>query len=735
MLTLFVGVVAVSIPFLGRLTVDDDYLSYLPTSGRDADDYRFYQANFPSDSGNVVVLTGAGLCTPRAWEAQLELSKDLEAVPGVDRVFGLTTVKYVRNHDGALQVLPFAQVEPDGERDRCDLAWGFKPYQGLFVNKARSAMALYILAKDRVNGTALDVALRKVTQRYRPAFREGFCSGDADSPRCRGDLIYGGELSLRAELARLTIRSVPLLALVVLIMFVAALAQTRSLATATLAACTGILAATFTFAFMGFAEIARNPINSLVIYLLIPNGAMYAIHARGYVARSKHLVWGWLPREAPVPYAFAALTTMVGFAATSLSESPAVQQLGYLGVFGVTMSLFTSFAFVFPILSRLKAENVPLTTPVPPAVIVSRTVAVASIAVIVCLSGLGISLLRIKYSPTEYLDRTNAVRRAIDRTSRHFGMYMVPVMVAGGVSDAAIDPKLMATVSEFVEQEKARTPRLEASALYDVIMEVKRTYLDEHLADVPLSSDAIAQILLFFEPRDLERYLDEARSNLVVHFATPFEDSEQFREFSQSLQAFAGARGLTAVATGRLVQFMRAGERIASENVHSLVLALLLIGICFVVFFRSVWISVLGLIPNVLPIVGSVGVLGLCGVNLDAGNSLCAAIALGLVADNTGHILSRYRIHKETYRHELAVALAARELRMPIMTSTITIVCALLPMNLSALIPLRTFSRLMSLALLAGMFSDLVLFPALLAHFGASRESEPARSRTPADTP
>jgi predicted RND superfamily exporter protein len=138
---------------------------------------------------------------------------------------------------------------------------------------------------------------------------------------------------------------------------------------------------------------------------------------------------------------------------------------------------------------------------------------------------------------------------------------------------------------------------------------------------------------------------------------------------------------------------------------------------------RSIRLTVISMLPNILPVVGSLAYLGLTGTELDIGNSIFATCALGLVVDDTGHIVTRF---KDLLGTGVTAAAAAKrsiaELRRPVVTTTLAIVIGLSVLNFSELVPFHSFSQILILSLLLALFGDAILLPALLTHFGETEK-------------
>src|SRR6185503_11804411 len=77
------------------------------------------------------------------------------------------------------------------------------------------------------------------------------------------------------------------------------------------------------------------------------------------------------------------------------------------------------------------------------------------------------------------------------------------------------------------------------------------------------------------------------------------------------------------------------------------------------VAFRSLFIGLLSLVPNICPLILNFGVMGAFGIPLNTATTLIATVALGLAVDNTIHFLSEYQ---EKRRDNIPVAQAVEDI-------------------------------------------------------------------------
>jgi predicted RND superfamily exporter protein len=125
---------------------------------------------------------------------------------------------------------------------------------------------------------------------------------------------------------------------------------------------------------------------------------------------------------------------------------------------------------------------------------------------------------------------------------------------------------------------------------------------------------------------------------------------------------------------------------------------------------------------NTLPVVACVGFMGLAGINLDLGSSIVMAVALGLVVDDTGHLIMRYKKYRQSGSDPReAIDLTLRAHWSPVITATLVICIGFSVLNFAPLVPFHSFSRTLSATMAFAVLGDLVLMPPLLIHFDRSK--------------
>ncbi len=184
-----------------------------------------------------------------------------------------------------------------------------------------------------------------------------------------------------------------------------------------------------------------------------------------------------------------------------------------------------------------------------------------------------------------------------------------------------------------------------------------------------------------------------------------------------------GAALSTMTMTGRLYLYTNMFDRFVSTLIKSLSLALLTITILLVFVFRSVKLGAVSLVPNILPVVLPLGLIGLLGVPIDGPAVLVAAVALGVCVDDTIHFFTKYsQARKAGLDVEAALRRAFRLVGAALTATTLILVMGFSMLALSNLRPNIVIGYMGAIMIALAWVADFLLLPAFLRLL----EKEPA---------
>jgi len=466
--------------------------------------------------------------------------------------------------------------------------------------------------------------------------------------------------------------------------------------------------------------------------ILLALGCAYSMHVLvAAAADATRDVRATRMAEVALPVALSGLTTAIGLAAIGMIEIEAIRQVGGFGALGVLIVLLSTLTAVPAALTLL---------PLPRSqervaswlreVMVPRIVAIVRDrrrGVLFCwlgvaaASGAGAWALKVESDVIVWFSKDHEVRQDYAEIREQLsGISPMNVVVeAQGASDLASPEAIrqLAGLTEYLQE----LPSVGwAASAADPLRQLK----GELAADVhdPLPSDRaeIEQYLLLLESvpafRDLIS-VDRMVANIPVRVN---------ENGSVALMAIAervgswweehGEENAQVRVTGIMYEFARAEEAIAWGQIRGLALALGVVAVLLIATFRSLQLGILGLIPNLVPLLVSFGAMGWLEVPLDAGTVLIGNLALGIAVDDSIHLLEAYSRPPGAIGEDgsARVEFALLRVASPIVYTTLAVGVGFAVLGFSPFLFIRNLGLLTAGVLFVCLVADLVLLPALL---------------------
>ena len=171
--------------------------------------------------------------------------------------------------------------------------------------------------------------------------------------------------------------------------------------------------------------------------------------------------------------------------------------------------------------------------------------------------------------------------------------------------------------------------------------------------------------------------------------------------------------------TGKALVFIKGTNFLITNLVLSLSLAILLIALFMAWMFRSPQMILISLIPNILPLLITAGLMGYFNIPIKPSTILVFSIAFGISVDDTIHFLAKYRqeLIASKWKVKPSVYAALRETGVSMFYTSIVLFFGFLVFTLSSFGGTIALGGLVSVTLLLAMVSNLILLPSLLLTF------------------
>lgn len=242
-------------------------------------------------------------------------------------------------------------------------------------------------------------------------------------------------------------------------------------------------------------------------------------------------------------------------------------------------------------------------------------------------------------------------------------------------------------------------------------------------AELPLILDSIQQFAEQLFNRDSIAYIQSQASGRqgAAPVETAAADSETRAVGDEQMEATEveagdpGKRKYDILFTGTSVTFLEGSTFIINGLKESVFWAFLLIAVCMLYLFRSLRILLCSLIPNVIPLVITAGVMGWAGVSLKPSTVLVFSVALGIAIDVTIRFLVNYKQELDTASSvQDNVIQTIHSTGLSIIYTSIVLIAGFVIFCFSSFGGTQALGWLTSLTLVAATIANLVLLPALL---------------------
>ncbi len=202
-----------------------------------------------------------------------------------------------------------------------------------------------------------------------------------------------------------------------------------------------------------------------------------------------------------------------------------------------------------------------------------------------------------------------------------------------------------------------------------------------------------------------------------------FEEDPQFArqvvrkpDFQEKLRAAINQEYFTFDITGTSVVASEGTKYLVNNLISSIIFAVVSIAVLMAILFRSWRMVVISMIPNLVPLFITGGVMGFLGIPLKPSTLLVFSIAFGISVDDTIHYLAKYRqeLKQQKWDPKECVLVAIRESGLGMFYTSIVLFFGFSVFTFSQFGGTQALGYLISLTLISAMICNLVILPSLL---------------------
>ena len=209
---------------------------------------------------------------------------------------------------------------------------------------------------------------------------------------------------------------------------------------------------------------------------------------------------------------------------------------------------------------------------------------------------------------------------------------------------------------------------------------------------------------------------NEARINLrIIDSQENLRRNDLIKKIKYDLKNKIGLEESEFKLAGVLILFNNLLQSLFKSQILTLGLVMIGIFTMFVILFKNIKLSLIGVVPNFIAAFFILGIIGLLGIPLDMMTITIAAITIGIAVDNSIHYIYRFKEEFSVSNdYNKTIDLCHSTVGKAILNTSITIVFGFSILVLSKFIPTIYFGIFTGLAMLLAMVSVLTLLPSLI---------------------
>ena len=459
------------------------------------------------------------------------------------------------------------------------------------------------------------------------------------------------------------------------------------------------------------------------------------------------------------PCLYTALTTIMGFSSLVVSEIKPVIDFGWMMSAGLAVTFVTSF-LLFPTLLMVMGKTGSKPTFdsdrfLLPAYLARLTETqgnkILVLALLLTVFGVGgITQLRVENSFINYFSDDTEIYQGLKLIDEKLGG-TTPLEILinfGDDSDIFLKPEDLEGMTEAeIQMERKYAEQANAPEYWftpDKIQSIKEVhdYLDglpeigkvlslasavrvvEDIAGEELDGIQLALLYTKIPPEVRKSLIDpyvsiddnEARLFARVLDSKPdLRRKELLETVRRDLVKKLGFEEKDVIVSGLLVLYNNMLQSLFASQIKTVGLVMLGIAIMFVVLFRSITLSIIGILPNLLGAGVVLGVMGWAGIPLDMMTITIAAITIGIAVDNGIHYIYRFREeYALTNNYVETLHVCHSNIGKAVFYTTMTIIFGFSILVFSNFIPTIYFGVLIASAMLIALLAALTVLPKLI---------------------
>lgn len=442
--------------------------------------------------------------------------------------------------------------------------------------------------------------------------------------------------------------------------------------------------------------------------------------------------------EILAPSLFTSITECIGFASIVFTPIAVLRTFGLFAAYAAIAEYVIVWATVPYMLGLIKPDTTlkmerpfeSLNAGILNIVIPHRGKVSLIFIIAIAVSLYGAKMIDVDTYSMGFLYPDNSVRMDSDNIESVYGNYLpLEVRLLTGKNDGVKDPAFLKKVVDTQNELEISAETTKCASVTDVIMRLNQVWTDgkpESYA-VPKDSTQVSQLLMLYESdpdgeKDLKYMVDKNYKEMRITIRIPMVSAANMKKIEDRVSGilkknFDGT-GVKIIFGGYVPLYVRLLDYITWSQISSFSTALVWIFVVIGILFLRVSALVWGIAPNVVPVVLTLGFMGITGIKLDIATVTIASITLGIAVDDTIHELFHYYIYLEKGMKPVNAIRECLDDEGPAVISTSIVLClGFSVLGLAGIKSVMYFGLLIALTMLFAFLGELFMLPAMIGYF------------------
>lgn len=632
--------------------------------------YNEFKQNFGED-GSIMVL---GIQTPQigkkaTYNKWRQLSEDINQLKGIKGVLSSGKLfqlqKDTLNQKFTVKPIPGGAIQNDAQMDSLNNLLANMPfYKGLVYNPSTHATLMAITFDQKILNTAARNPILKAIEEKAKTFENetGVKVHISGLPYIRTAVskLVSNEFVLFLGL------SILVSALILLVFFRSFYAVCFPI----LVVIMGVIWSVGTLVLFGFEiTILTGLIPPLIVIIGIPNSILLLNKYHNELKKhgDKQLALSITVERIAVTTLIANVTAAIGFGVLYFTGSELLMQFGSVAAINVMLTWLMCLCLIPIIYSYLPAPKGKVNTPHKTSFLdrlllkTDKTVQNRSgfiyltTIVLIVISLIGIYQINVNGYVVDDLPSNSTILGDLKFFEKNFdGVLPLEISVDTKRKNGVLN---LATLNKMdkVERMIASYPEFSRSiSLNTGLKYATQTFYNGDSSFYRLPSDFEKNFILIYAANSgkgngdmLTNFVDKDKQTARISFQMADVGSKKLDklldELKPRIDSILSPKRFNVLLTGSSIIFSKGTDYLLKHLVESIVLAIVLISLLRLAQFKSLGIMFISLLPNIVPLLITAGLMGFFGIPLKPSTILIFTIAFGLASDQTIYFLTRYQ--------------------------------------------------------------------------------------------